>query len=620
MSSDYGSLGSIVANNSVIRYNSSSFASLFPYSVDLNGVDQETTFIGLQIMFAILVVVVMISFVSSWGMVFYTYLRHITVMANAEHQHFWAHNRFPWFAWLKRHLIYAPLFKKRHNNKLMVKKITIGTLPPRAHFIIIMIYLFFNIAWILTLPYKQTTPIVLANLRGRTGTMAFFNLFPTILFGLRNNPLIFILQVPYDTFQLYHRWTARIFVLESALHSQAWLMSTQGIGGWAAVGQGLTTGPHAPSYAWGAVGGLSALIVIIITLTPLKRKVYEVFIVTHKIFVFLIFLGTSVHLFVDDLPQKYMSLALFVIWSYDYFCRIIRALSYNVSWSRRVFRPRVTIEALEGASRVTVELPRHWRANPGAHAHIWIPAIAPVQMHPFSVAWASQHALERPGSGKELPYTTQDQSDMDILQPPKMETTVSFVCCVQAGFTRKMHEKASRANNKTLVTWGYVEGFYTGCHNSLASYSDLVLFAGGVGITHQVMFVRQLLDRYVLGTVALQRITLAWTIRQIGQVEWIRPWLDEILAVPGCKGVLQVQIFVTQAKADVELTSDSDCVSMRRGRVNAQQVVDDALLVRTGAMAVTVCGPGPFADDVRFATRKRVQSGVVDFIEEAFTY
>jgi predicted ferric reductase len=37
-------------------------------------------------------------------------------------------------------------------------------------------------------------------------------------------------------------------------------------------------------------------------------------------------------------------------------------------------------------------------------------------------------------------------------------------------------------------------------------------------------------------------------------------------------------------------------------------------------MAVTVCGPGAFADDVRRAVRKRVQVGVIDFVEEAFTY
>jgi len=49
-------------------------------------------------------------------------------------------------------------------------------------------------------------------------------------------------------------------------------------------------------------------------------------------------------------------------------------------------------------------------------------------------------------------------------------------------------------------------------------------------------------------------------------------------------------------------------------------VLDQEIRERTGAMAVTVCGPGAFGDGVRKAVRKRVQVGVVDFIEEAFSY
>jgi hypothetical protein len=37
-------------------------------------------------------------------------------------------------------------------------------------------------------------------------------------------------------------------------------------------------------------------------------------------------------------------------------------------------------------------------------------------------------------------------------------------------------------------------------------------------------------------------------------------------------------------------------------------------------MAVTVCGSGGFADDVRAAVRPWLTEGCVDFIEEAFTY
>lgn len=52
--------------------------------------------------------------------------------------------------------------------------------------------------------------------------MATVNLIPLILLAGRNNPLIKLLEVPYDTFNLIHRWLARIVVFETLAHVFAW--------------------------------------------------------------------------------------------------------------------------------------------------------------------------------------------------------------------------------------------------------------------------------------------------------------------------------------------------------------------------------------------------------------
>ena len=41
---------------------------------------------------------------------------------------------------------------------------------------------------------------------------------------------------------------------------------------------------------------------------------------------------------------------------------------------------------------------------------------------------------------------------------------------------------------------------------------------------------------------------------------------------------------------------------------------------QAGAMCVTVCGPGGLQDDVRVAVRDVQEHGVVDLIEESFTW
>jgi hypothetical protein len=57
----------------------------------------------------------------------------------------------------------------------------------------------------------------------------------------RNNPLISWIGMPFDTFNLLHRWFGRIVVLESLAHTIAWGVSTFKTGGWAAIEKSLTT-------------------------------------------------------------------------------------------------------------------------------------------------------------------------------------------------------------------------------------------------------------------------------------------------------------------------------------------------------------------------------------------
>lgn len=102
-------------------------------------------------------------------------------------------------------------------------------------------------------------------------------------------------------------------------------------------------------------------------------------------------------------------------------------------------------------------------------------------------------------------------------------------------------------------------------------------------------------------------------------MEWVRPWLDEILAMPGRKEFLQIITYVTKDKGE-RIVSASGAVQMIPGRCKAEEVVERQFQDRIGSMVVTVCGPGAFADDIRAAVRGKVDQGNIEFIEEAFTY
>ena len=133
------------------------------------------------------------------------------------------------------------------------------------------------------------------------------------------------------------------------------------------------------------------------------------------------------------------------------------------------------------------------------------------------------------------------------------------------------------------------------------------------------MYLRHLLEGAAAGTTATQRILLAWTVPDSECLEWVRPWMDSILRMSGRKRVLRIKLFISRPKGRVE-NLNSSSVQMFAGRMSAETILEQEVASRVGAMAVTVCASGAMADSVRAATRKFLEVGSVDFIEEAFTY
>lgn len=56
-----------------------------------------------------------------------------------------------------------------------------------------------------------------------------------------------------------------------------------------------------------------------------------------------------------------------------------------------------------------------------------------------------------------------------------------------------------------------------GAIHSFDSYGSTVLIAGGIGITHSISYLRELVDGFAKGSVASRRITLLWVVRSIGR-------------------------------------------------------------------------------------------------------
>lgn len=169
------------------------------------------------------------------------HLRTLTCLNNDTQQYFRTPNRILRF--IKQHLFYAPLFKKRHSRPVRAGPIELGNLPTRLQGLLIVGIIAMNVV-LCVYGIEWHGPIVtkLKHFRNRSGTLAVVNLIPLVAMSGRNNPLIWLLNIPYDTFNLMHRWFGRIVVSLAITHATAEITNM-------VVSGTMGTGPHPSGFA-----------------------------------------------------------------------------------------------------------------------------------------------------------------------------------------------------------------------------------------------------------------------------------------------------------------------------------------------------------------------------------
>ncbi|EHK98074.1 putative Ferric/cupric reductase transmembrane component 2 [Glarea lozoyensis 74030] len=444
---------------------------------------------------------------------------------------------------------------------------------------------------------------VCKEVRNRTGILSVVNMVPLFIMAARNNPLMKWLNLSFDTFNLLHRWQGRIVVIEAVAHTAAWMVATVSTKGWAGVQASINT---SPLIMWGLVGTVAFVFISIQASSILRHAFYETFKYLHIASAILAIIAVWYHLKIAGVPQIMLVYGVVAIWVAERTLRIVTLIYRNVGSGGS----KTLVEALPGnACRVTIDMARPWTFKPGQHAYLYMPSIGLFQSHPFSVAWSEE--------AEKLDNEKLAMNRLEVLEMRK--TTMSFIIRARTGFTAKLCKKAEASPDGKFYTKCFAEGPYGGMH-MMHSYGTVMLFAGGVGITHQVPHVRDLVAGYANGTVAARKIVLVWIIQSPEHLEWIRPWMTSILAMDQRRESLRIMLFISRPRSTKEIHSPSATVQMFPGRPNIETLIDMEMENQIGAMGVTVCGSGALSDDVRSAVRKRQHAGNLDFIEEAFSW
>ena len=602
---------------------SSSDSDVLSYTSGLNGVKLHMDQYLIKWLWISMVSIAVLILASRIIQLCNSHLRRIfSLTASTRQQSYWSFDKTTIWPQFKKNVLYAPLGKKRHNREVKFSEaVNVGTLPSRFHTLMLFLLLGSNIAYCCILDYRQSNKAaLLAELRGRSGILATVNMIPLILLAGRNNPAISLLNVSFDTYNLLHRWIGRIVVVEAIVHTVAWganCVQAKGMGG---VGQSIREDPF---LQWGIVGTLAMAIILVQSPSVIRHAFYETFLHLHQALAFAAILGVYIHLEIAKLPALPYIRAVVGLWASERLLRLLRLGYLNLS--RKHGCTNVVVEALQGeACRVTFNLPRHVTVRPGSHVYAYLPRVSLWMSHPFSVAWTNVDSEPPTGAETLLPVSPTSPSSLEkqitlALQKSKEPTSISLVMVARTGMTRKIYDMARASEGGMTRISGYVEGPYAG-HDSLKSYGTVVLFAGGAGITHHLVQIRHLIAASQAGTVATRKIVLVWSVRSVEMLSWVRPWMDEILQMEGRRDVLKILLFVTKPRSPRDLVSPSATVKLFPGRCRPPVILDEELPTRVGAAAVSVCGPGAFADEVRAAVRERLHWGSLDFVEETFTW
>ena len=465
------------------------------YTHGLSGVDLRRDSILTNILWGSIIAICLVIFVGRVWQLANAHLRLLfSVNTDPERYAYWETHRTTISPRLKRHILYAPLHKKRHNREIMLSNaVNVGTLPSRLHTLILVFYVVSNAIYCLCLNYHDNPQAaILAELRGRTGHLAMVNMVPLIILAGRNNPLIWLLRVSFDTYNLFHRWIGRLVVLEAVVHTVAWAVNAR-----------TAKGPGAPSKAlqeseflqYGLVGTVAMCVILVQSPSVIRHAFYETFLHCHQVLALISIIGVWIHCDIGKLPGSAYIHWVLALWILERAARFTRIFYRSIS--RKGFS-KITIEALPGdgttqACRVSVQLKRPWTYTPGTHAYLFLPSISFWMNHPFSVAWADS----RPTPYLSLEKETLPSSRTE-LGSPKLNCTSStlhFVIAKRTGMTSRIFDKAMASPTGILTTSGLLEGPYGG-NDNLSSYGTAILFAAGIGITHQIRHIRHMLTGY----------------------------------------------------------------------------------------------------------------------------
>lgn len=407
---------------------------------------------------------------------------------------------------VRKYFSLSPLGSLKHNVPLSIRRMGIMAVPTRAQFVVTFIYVFAEILYIFIglaiapkgLPLADLQANWIKSIANRSGGMAVTQVPWIFLFAGRNNILMWMTGWGFDTFNVFHRWIARMCVLHSLIHTVAYAISANRY-------NFLEAGLDQPYFKWGIAATVCCVALCVQAFYYFRHWKYELFLALHIILALFFLIGVWIH--IDMFHWCEYVYAAGAVWIFDRFMRLFR-----IWWSGLCVVGDFSIaDEKQKIMRITIDYSQMWEVYPGAHLYLYILNSKRVwENHPFTVY--------------QSPEATRDGR-------------LSLMVRAKEGKTKEVYD-AIAAAGRPVQYHCLVEGPYGNSH-PVHKYDTCVVMAGGIGVTAAYAYAVSCLNQErVMGR---QKIVFVWVLPTDEALQWFKPELDYLQQF----GNVEVQLYFT---------------------------------------------------------------------------
>lgn len=358
----------------------------------------------------------------------------------------------------------------------------------------------------------------------RAGMLAVALLPWIVALSMKANFITMITGIGHERLNVLHRWAAYICLVLSVIHTVPFYVTPIWEKGARHVFEQYFS--QSGFYAYGT--GLAALVPLcflcVHSMGYFRHKMYELFVTLHVpvAIVFLAMMFWHCNNYLTSWNYLFSTLA---IWVTSYFARL-----FYLNWTRPgrlswLIGDEAAVTLMpENAIKITIPTQTRWR--PGQYVYLRMPGISVFENHPFTVAsLCDEDFPSEYGEGYR---------DMVIVFRPF------------GGFTNKVRQ-AALEHGPWHTYRAFIDGPYGGMQRRIEAFEDVVLIAGGSGITAIISQLLTLIKKMRDGKAVTRKIHVIWALKRPETMEWFKEEL-RICREYAPPETVECQFYITAAK------------------------------------------------------------------------